>query len=137
MNASRSQRWRAAEPISLRPHGPSSRTSAAHRYSCWRATRNWRTTMIQSTHEDASFKLLDRATAGHRLSAGEIRRLYDLPIDDLAAAANELRLRHNNPELSTYSIGGNIDYNKVCVVACRFCAFYRAKHQEGAFTLTR
>ena len=92
--------------------------------------------MIQSTHEDASFKLLDRAVAGHRLSAGEIRRLYDLPINDLAAAAHESRLCHNNPELATYSIGGNIDYTNVCVIACRFCAFYRAKHQEGAFTLT-
>ncbi|MGD1026417.1 radical SAM protein [Candidatus Binatus soli] len=92
--------------------------------------------MIQSTHEDASFKLLDRAIAGHRLSAGEIRRLYDLPTNDLAAAAHELRLRRSNPELATYSIGGNIDYTNICVVACRFCAFYRARHQEGAFTLT-
>ncbi len=47
--------------------------------------------MIQSTHEDASFKLLDRAIAGHRLGASEIRRLYDLPTNDLAAAAHELR----------------------------------------------
>jgi len=92
--------------------------------------------MIQSTHQDASFKLLDRAVAGHRLDAGEIRRLYDLPINDLAAAAHEVRVRHSNPYLATYSIGGNIDYTNICVVACRFCAFYRAKHQEGAFTLT-
>ena len=92
--------------------------------------------MTQSTHGDASFKLLDRAVAGHRLSAGEIRRLYDLPTSDLAAAAHELRLRRSNPELATYSVAGNIDYTNVCVVACRFCAFYRARRQEGAFTLT-
>src|ERR1035437_1955183 len=89
----------------------------------WRRRINRRTTMIQSTHEDASFKLRDRAIAGHRLSDGEIRRLYDLPTNDLAAAAHELRLRRSNPELATYSIGGNIDYTNSCVVACKFCAF--------------
>jgi len=92
--------------------------------------------MIQSAHHEASFKLLDRAISGHRLNAGEIRRLYELPTNDLAAAAHGIRLYRNNPELATYSIGGNIDYTNVCVVACRFCAFYRARHQEGAFTLT-
>jgi CofH subfamily radical SAM domain protein len=92
--------------------------------------------MTQSSHEDASFKLLDRAIAGHRLSAGEIRRLYDLPTNELAAAAHELRLRRINPELATYSVAGNIDYTNICVVACRFCAFYRARRQEGAFTLS-
>ena len=92
--------------------------------------------MIQSTREDASVKLLDRAVTGHRLSAGEIRGLYDLPTHDLAAAAHEVRQHRSNPEIATYSIGGNIDYTNICVVACRFCAFYRARHQEGAFTLT-
>ncbi len=91
--------------------------------------------MTQSNHGDASFKLLDRAIAGHRLSAGEIRRLYDLPAIDLAAAAHELRLRRTNPELATYSVAGNIDYTNICVVACRFCAFYRTRRQEDAFTL--
>ena len=91
--------------------------------------------MTQSTHGDASFKLLDRAIAGHRLSAGEIRRLYDLPTSDLAVAAHELRLRRSNPELATYSVAGNIDYTNICVVACKFCAFYRTRHQDDAFTL--
>jgi CofH subfamily radical SAM domain protein len=92
--------------------------------------------MIQSANEDASFKLLDRAIGGHRLNAAEICRLYGLPTNELAAAAHELRLRRCNPDLATYSIGGNIDYTNVCVVACKFCVFYRARHQEGAFTLT-
>jgi len=79
---------------------------------------------------------LDRALAGHRLSAGEVLSLYELPVGQLAAAAHELRLRRTTPDIATYSIGGNIDYTNVCVVACKFCAFYRAQHQEGAFTLS-
>ncbi len=81
-------------------------------------------------------ELLDRAIAGHRLSADEIRRLYELPSRELAAAAHAVRQRRTDPDLATYSIGGNIDYTNVCTVACRFCAFYRTRHQDGAFTLT-
>jgi cyclic dehypoxanthinyl futalosine synthase len=78
---------------------------------------------------------LDRAVAGHRLSSEEILQLYKYPLDELAAAANEVRMNRTDPEVATYAIGGNIDYTNICTVACRFCAFYRAKHQEGAFTL--
>jgi len=80
--------------------------------------------------------VLEKAVNGHRLTAAEILCLYTLPQNELRAAAHEVRLRRINPELTTYSIGGNIDYTNICVVACRFCAFYRAKHQDGAFTLT-
>ncbi|MGA7871421.1 MAG: radical SAM protein [Candidatus Binatus sp.] len=83
-----------------------------------------------------SIKLLDRAVGGHRLSADEILRLYELPSHELAVAAHAVRQRRTDPEVATYSIGGNIDYTNVCVVACRFCAFYRARHQDGAFTLS-
>jgi cyclic dehypoxanthinyl futalosine synthase len=80
-------------------------------------------------------KTLDRAVGGHRLSSDEIYQLYKCPPSELAAAANEVRMSRADPEVATYSIGGNIDYTNICTVACRFCAFYRAKHQEGAFTL--
>jgi len=79
---------------------------------------------------------LDRAIAGKRLSREQVLALYEVPWPELAAAAHELRLQVTDPEIATYSIGGNIDYTNVCVVACRFCAFYRAGHQKGAFTLT-
>ena len=84
----------------------------------------------------SSAKALDRALASRRLSAGEVLSLYELPIGPLAGAAHEMRLRGSDPEIATYSIGGNIDYTNVCVVACKFCVFYRAKHQEGASTLS-
>lgn len=79
--------------------------------------------------------ILDRAAAGERLSGEEILALFDLPLPQLAAAANRVRLSRSDPEIATYSIGGNIDYTNICVVACGFCAFYRARHQEGAYTL--
>lgn len=92
--------------------------------------------MNQSNHAAAPSRLLDRAVAGHRLTAIETRLLYELPQNELAAAANEVRRRRTDPEVATYAIGGNIDYTNVCVVACRFCAFYRVKQQDGAFTLS-
>lgn len=79
---------------------------------------------------------LDRAIAGKRLSREELIALYELPRTELSAAAHEVRLHRSDPEVATYSIGGNIDYTNLCIVACKFCAFYRARHQEGAFTLT-
>ena len=79
---------------------------------------------------------LDQAIAGRRLSREQVLALYEVPWPELAAGAHELRLQQTDPEIATYSIGGNIDYTNVCVVACRFCAFYRAGHQKGAFTLT-
>jgi CofH subfamily radical SAM domain protein len=91
--------------------------------------------VICSSHDSGISKALDRAIAGHRLSPKEIRHLYEAPQDELAAAANDMRMRCTDPQVATYSIGGNIDYTNVCAVACRFCAFYRAKNQNGAFTL--
>jgi cyclic dehypoxanthinyl futalosine synthase len=79
--------------------------------------------------------VLERAVTGKRLMPTEILALYDYPSSALRKAAHEVRLRCSDPEVATYSIGGNIDYTNVCVVACKFCVFYRAKHQEGAFTL--
>jgi cyclic dehypoxanthinyl futalosine synthase len=92
--------------------------------------------MMHSNGLTSGMNALDRALAGRRLSAAEILSLYSLPAPAVAAAAHEVRLRRSDPSIATYSIGGNIDYTNVCVVACRFCAFYRAPHQEGAFTLS-
>jgi cyclic dehypoxanthinyl futalosine synthase len=91
--------------------------------------------LIRPANSGKVSKTLDRAAAGHRLSSEEILQLYEAPMGELAAAANEVRMSHSDPKLATYAIGGNIDYTNVCSVACRFCAFYRAKHQKGAFTL--
>lgn len=81
-------------------------------------------------------KAIDRGVMGLRLSEEDIIALYSLPASEVRAAAHELRLQCTDPDIATYSVGGNIDYTNVCTVACKFCAFYRARHQDGAFTLT-
>ncbi len=48
---------------------------------------------------------------------------YD--IARIGAAAHEIRMRKNNPDVVTYIIDRNINYTNVCNVVCTFCAFYR------------
>ncbi len=79
---------------------------------------------------------LERAVKGSRISEADIVALYGPPANEVRVAAHEMRLQCTDPEIATYAVGGNIDYTNVCTVACRFCAFYRAGRQEGAFTLT-
>jgi CofH subfamily radical SAM domain protein len=80
--------------------------------------------------------LLERVDRTTRISEEEIVGLYHLSAEQVCAAGHELRLQLTDPKIATYGIGGNIDYTNVCTVGCKFCAFYRGKKQEGAFTLT-
>ncbi len=80
--------------------------------------------------------LLERVSRTSRISEKDIIELYSLPAEEVRAAGHELRLQLTDPEVATYGIGGNIDYTNVCTVGCKFCAFYRGKRQEGAFTLS-
>jgi len=80
--------------------------------------------------------VLSRAAAGERLSAEEIRTLYELPLPEVAATAHELRLQRSNPQVVTYLIDRNINYTNICNVACNFCAFYRTKRQDDAYVLS-
>ncbi len=80
--------------------------------------------------------LLDRVGKAERISQADIVELYSVPAEEVRATAHELRLECTDPEVATYGIGGNIDYTNVCTVGCKFCAFYRGRRQDGAFTLT-
>ncbi len=89
-------------------------------------------------HEGGEFAtaVLERTGRKAPLSEADIVGLYSLPANEVRAAAHEMRLECTDPEIATYAIGGNIDYTNVCTVGCKFCAFYRGKRQDGAFTLT-
>ncbi|NLG09745.1 MAG: CofH family radical SAM protein [Deinococcales bacterium] len=80
--------------------------------------------------------LLAKAASGQRLTPDEAVALYDLPLFDLAAAADAVRRQRTDPEVVTYLIDRNINYSNVCSVGCSFCGFYRTRRQADAYTLS-
>lgn len=79
--------------------------------------------------------LLTKAASGERLTPEEAVGLFELPLFDLAAAADSVRRLRTDPEVVTYLIDRNINYSNVCNVGCAFCGFYRTRNQEDAYTL--
>jgi len=70
--------------------------------------------------------ILDKVLDGGRMTAEECTALLEsYDIARIGAAAHEIRMRKNNPEVVTYIIDRNINYTNVCNVVCTFCAFYR------------
>jgi cyclic dehypoxanthinyl futalosine synthase len=81
-------------------------------------------------------EILEDAVAGRRLTAGDAHSLLlDGDLLELGIAANEVRNRHNDPEIATYNIDRNINYTNVCVYKCRFCAFYREPGDAEGYLL--
>jgi FO synthase len=73
--------------------------------------------------------ILTRATAGERLSEGDIIRLFAArgpEVEEICAAADALRAQMNG-DMVTYVVNRNINYTNVCSYACSFCAFSKGK----------
>lgn len=79
---------------------------------------------------------LQHALDGKRLLREEILALYGMPSEEVRAVAHTVRLRKANPDIATFSVGGNIDHTNVCNVGCSFCTFYRAPRHPEAYTLS-
>ncbi len=80
--------------------------------------------------------LLQKAASGERLTPVEAVELYDLPLFELAAAADAVRRLRTEPDTVTYLIDRNINYSNICTIACSFCGFYRTRRQADAYTLS-
>jgi len=82
----------------------------------------------------AAPEILDRTLSGERLSTEDaVVLLREGDLLELGAAANQVRIRQNDPGVATYIVDRNINYTNVCVYRCKFCAFYRpdSKHPEA------
>src|SRR6188472_4794922 len=80
--------------------------------------------------------ILDDATAGRRISAGDAHTLLlDGDLLELGLAADTVRNAQNDPRAATYNVDRNINYTNVCVYKCRFCAFYRKPGDPEGYLL--
>jgi len=77
--------------------------------------------------------LLDKATAGHRLSEVEVVRLFAARGPDYERVCGEAdRLRREaSGDVVRYVVNRNINYTNICGFGCRFCAFSKGKTHDA------
>src|SRR5881394_3771418 len=87
--------------------------------------------------------LSEKVLAGERTSSEEALRLYELPLEELGALADERRRQAKRKayhgrgnEIVTYIVDRNINYTNVCNVYCKFCAFYRTEKDDDSYVIT-
>ncbi len=77
-----------------------------------------------------------KVQAGERLSLDEGRTLYACPdVTAVGALAHSRRLALHG-QRTFYVVNRHINYTNVCVNACAFCAYQRAKGEAGGFELS-
>lgn len=82
-------------------------------------------------------QIASKVYADERISTEEAKFLFSHPnLLELAALANERRVRRSDPDTVTYIIGRILNYTNVCWVRCNFCAFYRVPNHAEGYTLT-
>lgn len=86
-----------------------------------------------------SDKILSKAMRGEALLAEEAYTLWeDVPLEELASAADELRrAKVADERVVTWQIDRNVNITNVCISGCKFCNFHCKPHQtERAFITT-
>ena len=83
-------------------------------------------------------KILDKATAGERLTFAEGVALFECKdLNALGKAANAVTRRLHPEPIRTYNIDRNINYTNLCAAVCDFCAFFRKTGEADAYVLSR
>src|SRR6266581_831894 len=87
--------------------------------------------------------LTEKILAGERITPEEALLLYEWPLEELGALADQRRrqakrssYKGDGNEIVTYIVDRNINYTNVCNVYCKFCAFYRTEKDDDHYVLT-
>src|SRR4029450_212287 len=87
--------------------------------------------------------LTDKVLAGERITPDELLLLYEWPLEELGALADQRRrlakrssYNGDGNEIVTYIVDRNINYTNVCNVYCKFCAFYRTEKDDDHYVIT-
>ena len=88
--------------------------------------------VLSSDVDPAIVRSVDRATAGERLDAAEIVRLFaarDADYRHVTGAADALRQAVSG-DVVRYVVNRNINYTNICYFRCKFCAFSKGRTHE-------
>jgi cyclic dehypoxanthinyl futalosine synthase len=87
--------------------------------------------------------LTEKVFAGERITPEEALILYQLPLEELGALAEQRRQQAKRSsyngagnEIVTYIVDRNINYTNVCNVYCKFCAFYRTEKDADHYVIS-
>src|SRR5437773_2071602 len=87
--------------------------------------------------------LTDKILAGERITPAEALLLYEWPLEELGALADQRRRQAKRSsydgdgnEIVTYIVDRNINYTNVCNVYCKFCAFYRTEKDDDHYVIS-
>jgi dehypoxanthine futalosine cyclase len=78
--------------------------------------------------------ILDRVESGERINAEDAAIIYDeAPFQELGRVADTCRRRAVPGDQATYVFDKNLNTTNVCVVDCKFCAFYTKQEKDNAY----
>src|SRR5437016_4228160 len=87
--------------------------------------------------------LTEKILAGERITPEEALLLYEWPLEELGALADQRRrqakrssYQGDGNEIVTYIVDRNINYTNVCNVYCKFCAFYRTEKDDDHYVIS-
>src|SRR5712671_2019055 len=87
--------------------------------------------------------LTEKILAGERITAEEALLLYEWPLEELGALADQRRRQAKRSsyngdgnQIVTYIVDRNINYTNVCNVYCKFCAFYRTEKDDDHYVIS-
>ncbi|WP_366924928.1 cyclic dehypoxanthinyl futalosine synthase [Metallumcola ferriviriculae] len=83
---------------------------------------------------EAIFK---KAVSGERVSESEAVKLFNkAELLPLGKVALEIRNKIKPEPIVSFVIDRNINYTNICLVGCRFCAFYRGENHNEGYVIT-
>ena len=80
--------------------------------------------------------IAEKVDAGLRLSAADGLALLESPdVWTIGELADRVRRRMHG-QTTYYNINRHLNYTNVCVLSCRFCAFFRKEGEQGTYEYT-
>ncbi len=77
--------------------------------------------------------IAERVVAGERIDEVCALRLFTCPDPNAVGALADLVSRRKNGLRGSYLVNRYLNYSNICLLSCRFCAFYRRAGEPGAF----